>query len=149
MDQAQSALQYTAFVRTVGDGLGFEFPQVPRCFGTAENEDELLVRAKAALEDHLRLELKTSKPPSWPGTYEVPEVQARRLHVTVAPALALALQLKRMRLRKGWSQGDVAARAGITQQQVAKLEDPNSNPTFATVSKVAAVFDKPLMVLFK
>jgi DNA-binding XRE family transcriptional regulator len=49
---------------------------------------------------------------------------------------------------KGWSQAELASHVGVSQQQIDKLEDPDCNPTFETVSKVARAFYEPLMVAF-
>ena len=38
---------------------------------------------------------------------------------------------------------------GLTQQQIAKLEDPDANPTIETVTKVAKAFDMNLLVSFQ
>jgi DNA-binding XRE family transcriptional regulator len=42
----------------------------------------------------------------------------------------------------------LASQVAVGQQQIDKLEDPDCNPTFETVTKVAKAFDEPLMVAF-
>jgi len=46
-----------------------------------------------------------------------------------------------MRSERGWSQAEIAKRVGVSQQQIAKLEDPDANPTIETIMKVARAFD--------
>jgi transcriptional regulator with XRE-family HTH domain len=50
------------------------------------------------------------------------------------------LQLRWARAEQNLTQADVAKRAGVTQQAIAKLEHPDGNPTLATLEKVAAAF---------
>ena len=41
------------------------------------------------------------------------------------------------RLAKGLSQTELAKRANVSQQQIAKLERPGENPTIGTIQKIA------------
>lgn len=71
-----------------------------------------------------------------------PAPRARRvagdvLRVNVPPALAVAMEIRWARLAANLTQGELAKRAHVSQQQIAKLERPGENPTIATLAKVA------------
>ena len=58
-------------------------------------------------------------------------------------------------MRPGWarqdaglSQKQLAEKAGVSQQQIAKLENPDENPTLGTLSKVSEALGMPLTVSF-
>jgi DNA-binding XRE family transcriptional regulator len=145
----QTALQFVAFYRKQGRTYAFEFPDVPGCVGTAANKGELYEKAKATLEAALRDQLRIlTKLPNWPQLHRPSRAGEERLHVRVAPSFVIAIQFRRMRLMKGWSQAELASHVGVSQQQIDKLEDPDCNPTFETVTKVARAFGEPLMVAF-
>lgn len=57
--------------------------------------------------------------------------------VPVSPTLAARIQLRHARHRAGLSQGELARRLGVSQQQVAALEAPDSNMSLATLARVA------------
>lgn len=64
-----------------------------------------------------------------------------RLHGRSRPAF----EIRRARKRAGLSQAELAARMGVSQQQVQQLEDPDrSNPTWATLRKIAEALDVEL-----
>jgi len=55
---------------------------------------------------------------------------------------SVPFQIKALRDRRGWSQADLAERAGLTQGVVSRAEDPDyGNLTFNTVIRIAAGFD--------
>jgi predicted transcriptional regulator len=56
--------------------------------------------------------------------------------IRVRPGLSAAVQLRWARQDAKLSQKQLADRAGVSQQQIAKLEDPDENPTLATLEKV-------------
>lgn len=55
----------------------------------------------------------------------------------VKPGLAIALEVRWARQDAGLSQAELAERAGVSQQQIAKLESPEGNPSVATIAKIA------------
>jgi transcriptional regulator with XRE-family HTH domain len=58
-------------------------------------------------------------------------------NVTIRPGLAAALQIRWARRDAGLSQTELGKLAGVSQQQIAKLESPDENPSLETLSKVA------------
>jgi DNA-binding XRE family transcriptional regulator len=56
--------------------------------------------------------------------------------VTVRAGLAAALEIRWARHEAELSQGALGKLAGVSQQQIAKLENPDENPSLETLSKV-------------
>ncbi len=149
METFKTGLSFTAFWRPYKGRIRFEFPQIVDCFGEAANQDKLPEAAKNVLEDALRGQLADiAKLPDWPQLHRRPTSVEERLVVKLSANMVIAIQFRRMRLMKGWSQADLASTVGVSQQQIARLEDPDCNPTIDTVSRVARAFDEPLMVMF-
>jgi DNA-binding XRE family transcriptional regulator len=59
----------------------------------------------------------------------------------------LAESLIKARLAKKWTQGQLAARAGVTQNTITRLESGVTNPTVATLNRVASALGKELRVV--
>jgi transcriptional regulator with XRE-family HTH domain len=57
--------------------------------------------------------------------------------VEVPPRLAVKIELRWTRHRARLTQAQLAKRAGVSQQQIAQLEHPDSNPTLDTLERVA------------
>ena len=148
--QPKSALQYVAFYQAKNSGFVFDFPDAPGCKGAARNQDELYEKAKSAIEGWLRKQvLEANTVAAWPRMHRRPNAGEERLHVHISPSLTVAVQFRRARLMRGWSQSELAERVGVSQQQIAKMEDPDGNPTFDSVAKIALALAEPLMVVFE
>ena len=50
------------------------------------------------------------------------------------------------RLSKKMTQAELAEKAGMKQEAIARLEGGDSNPTFATLTKIAKVLDKKVVL---
>ena len=59
---------------------------------------------------------------------------------------ALIDSLISARLSKKMTQAELAKQAGMKQAAVARLEGGDSNPTFATLTKIAKVLDKKVVL---
>jgi transcriptional regulator with XRE-family HTH domain len=55
----------------------------------------------------------------------------------MAPIEKLAAKLKTLRERRGLSQEDLAAAAGISRTYLARLETARQDPTLSTIEKLA------------
>lgn len=108
-----------------------DFPDAPGCQTYGATEAGALGEAREALEGWLEAHLVEGRVP--------PRPKARRggVPVPVGARLSAALQLRWWRAEHGVSQAEAARRAGVSQQQIAKLENPDANPTLATLEKVA------------
>jgi predicted transcriptional regulator len=58
------------------------------------------------------------------------------------------LQIRWRRAELELTQGQLAKLAGVSQQQIAKLEDPDGNPTLASLEKIAAALKLRFEVTF-
>jgi len=127
-------MKYLAKLTKEGRYLLVEFPDAPGCQTFAETEAELHEMAKEALEGWLEAHLVDGEAP--------PRPKRRRKtvdtwQVEVSPALSVAVQIRWARQDAGLSQQELARRIGVSQQQIAKLEQPTSNPSLGTLSKIA------------
>jgi len=61
----------------------------------------------------------------------------------------LGENLKRIRTRKGISQGDIARALGIDKGFISNIENGKTNPTLATISKLAKVVGVSIDKLLK
>jgi transcriptional regulator with XRE-family HTH domain len=52
-------------------------------------------------------------------------------------------RLKRLRVRRGYSQCELAERAGLTQGALSHLEQGRRNPTMQTIYRLADALDLP------
>jgi len=55
----------------------------------------------------------------------------------MTPLRRLALRLKRLRQQRGWSQEELARRAGVSRGYLARLETVRQDPTLTTLEKLA------------
>jgi len=69
-----------------------------------------------------------------PGYRETPVLQ------NADPKLVYAAQVRAARALLGWSQGDLAERAGISKQTVNRIESGNMDARFSTVSALDEAF---------
>ena len=100
-----------------------------------------------ALRSWLEADLLTGDMPPRPPkrTPRVPD-DGELLWVEVPARLAVKLELRWARHAAGLTQAELARRAGVTQQQIARLERHDSNPTLDTLEKVAAALGVRLRV---
>ena len=61
---------------------------------------------------------------------------------------AFGCQLKKIRLREGYTQSQLAFEAGLSLSQIARIETARINPTLSTIFKLARTLNVPLKDLF-
>lgn len=61
---------------------------------------------------------------------------------------AFAIQLKKIRIREGYSQNQLAFESGLSLSQIARIETARINPTISTVFALARTLNVPLSDLF-
>lgn len=64
-------------------------------------------------------------------------------------AQKLGRNLKRIRKEKGISQGDIVRKLGMTKSSVSNIENGKTNPTLATIAKLAKALGVPIEDLIK
>jgi predicted RNase H-like HicB family nuclease/DNA-binding XRE family transcriptional regulator len=130
-------MQYAAYVYQEGQQWLAEFPDAPGCQTFADSREELRESAQEAIEGWLEAHLVGGEAPPRPQSrFDAPE-QKQLWNVSIGPSLSAALAIRWARQDLGLSQAQLAARLGVSQQQVAKLESPDENPTLATVERAA------------
>jgi DNA-binding XRE family transcriptional regulator len=70
----------------------------------------------------------------------VPEYLGRPVLQKADPKLVYAAQVRAARALLGWSQGELAERAGISKQSVNRIESGNMDARLSTVSALGEAF---------
>ena len=65
----------------------------------------------------------------------------------MAPVEKIAMRIKVLRERKGWTQEMLAEKAGIGRSHLARLETARQDPTLSTLEKIAKAFRVKLSAL--
>ena len=63
-----------------------------------------------------------------------------------AERMELAQQIRDIRIRLGYTQGNIAKKLGVIQQYISKIENGRENFSVDTLKRIAAVFDKRLVI---
>jgi len=63
--------------------------------------------------------------------------------------MKLARQIRDIRMKLGYTQEDIAKKLGTVQQYVSKIENGHENFSIDTLSRIADVFDKGLVIKLK
>jgi transcriptional regulator with XRE-family HTH domain len=75
--------------------------------------------------------------------------QYRDSYVSAHVSNTIAAQISALRESHGWTQKQLAQKAGMTQSRISALEDPNyENPEVGTLRRIASAFDVALTVRF-
>jgi len=132
---------YRATVAKSGKHWLVSFADCEGCLTEGNSRTEAIENAHEALEGWLEAHLVQGNAP--------PRPRARKGDaIEVAPLLSAVLQIRWRREELELTQGQLAKRAGVSQQQIAKLEDPDGNPTVATLEKIAAALGLRLELSF-
>lgn len=138
-------MEYIATLSRDGSTTLVSFQDCPGCQTFGRTRERALANAREALEGWLEAQLVTGRAPPEPR-YRPSRMTARSSAVTVSPILAVRLQLRWARQSLGLSQSGLAKRVGVTRQQIALLESPDSNVTLRTLERVAAAMNLTLEV---
>jgi len=114
-----------------------EFPDCPGCQTFANSGDEVAEAAREALEGWLEAHLVDGQVPPRPVEHTTAPAGKKIARIDVRPGLAAALQIRWARHDARLSQKAFGERVGVSQQQIAKLENPDENPTLDTLEKVS------------
>jgi predicted RNase H-like HicB family nuclease/DNA-binding XRE family transcriptional regulator len=124
-------MEYHVKLKHEGRWWTAEFVDAPGCVTQGSSKARAVTAAHEALAGWLEAHLVDGRSPPRP-------VRRRgTAPIVVDPQLAVAVALRWARLDAGFTQAQLAARAGVSQQQVAKLERPGANPSVATLRKIA------------
>jgi predicted RNase H-like HicB family nuclease/transcriptional regulator with XRE-family HTH domain len=123
-------MEYIAKLTTEDGRWLVEFPDCPGCQTFGETKAEVLEMAGEALEGWLEAHLEYGDSPPRPKRHRGVPIQVRQ-------RLAVAIQIRWLREDLGLTQRELAGKAGVSQQQIAKLEKPSGNPTIGTLEAIA------------
>ena len=140
-------MRYQAIITKEGRATLAHFPDCPGCQTQADPGENIYSLAQEALEGWLEAHLVSGQIPPLPAQkkYRAP-AGGRSVGVTVSPMLAARIQLRAARQRAGLSQGALARKVGVTQQQIAALESPDSNLTLSTLLVVAEALGQEVLI---
>ncbi len=74
------------------------------------------------------------------------DAEYQALRKELEPLLDLSDDLLRERLKKGWTQSELARRAGTKQSNISRLEAGLSNPTYNFLKKIADALEVELKI---
>ncbi len=133
-------MKYQAKIENDGKYWTVGFPDCPGCVTFGNTKSEALAMAADALSGWLAVCLDRGEVPPMPafldGTPIAPET-----------TIAVAVQVRLHRHHCNMSQSKLALAAGLTQQQISKLETSKSNPTVKTLQAVSRAMGRDLLVL--
>jgi predicted RNase H-like HicB family nuclease/DNA-binding XRE family transcriptional regulator len=129
-------MEYLALVQFDDGEWVVTFPDCPGCVTQVEGEDEIEAMAKEALEGWLKTHLLHGEAPPRPALHLRAPRGKRLVRVQVRLGLSMQLLLRWARQESGLTQAQVAKRVGVGQPQIAKLENPDSNPSVETLERV-------------
>jgi predicted RNase H-like HicB family nuclease/DNA-binding XRE family transcriptional regulator len=136
---------YVAKLTREGLNTLVSFPDCPGCQTFGRTLERALANAREALEGWLEAHLVSGEAPPTPRLSQSQKT-ARYAPVRISPILAVRLQLRWARHSLGLTQAALAKRVGVTRQQIALLESPDSNVTLRTLERVAKAMDLRLEV---
>ncbi len=134
-------MQYAAKLSREGKFWLVHFPDCPGCRTFGDSEHHALSMAKEALDGWLEAHLLTGEAPPKPARKRGP-------FVAVDPNIAAAMEVRWLRDQSGLTQAQLATRLRVSRPQIAKLENPKSNPSISTLHKVAMALGRRLEVTF-
>lgn len=129
-------MQYPAVVTREDDSLVVIFPDFVGCATQVDPGQDFDAIASECLTLCLEADLVMRRVPPVPRRHRVPKNGEIR-HIRVSPLLAARVQLRQARSAAGLSQADLAALIGVTQQQVARLENPDNDLKISTLERAA------------
>ncbi len=122
-----------------------EFPDLPGCLTEGTSLDDAMSNAKEALTGYLASIFERE--------HKIPDpskIKGRNVYlIEPEPEVSVPIILRKLRVKKKLTQGDIAKALGISYQAYQRLEKPGkSNPTLKTLERLAAVFNKDLRLEF-
>lgn len=111
-----------------------EFPGLSGCVTEGASLNEALHRAKEALDGWLAASCDCALNIPEPAKQKRGKLYAIEVSLTIA----FAIRLRKLRMKRGLSQAEIAKRLEITQQAYAKFETPlTTNPSLQTIERIS------------
>lgn len=135
-------MRYPAIITKEGRFIVAVFPDCPGCATQADPGESIEAQATEALTGWLETTQAHGEVPPRPRS----RAKGKVLWVEVPANVAVKIAIRWARTDAGMTQRELAKRAGVTQQQIAKLEHPDANPSVDTLMKVAAALGARLAI---
>ncbi len=74
------------------------------------------------------------------------KIRHPREEVVPRERMELAQQIKKIRKKLGYTQQDIAKKLGVIQQYISKVENGHENFSIDTLTRIAEVFDRSLVI---
>ena len=132
-------MKYHAKLTREGRYWNADVVDCPGCFTFGDSREHAMEMAAEALTGWLESTLARGHVPP------VPKYTKGR-PVEVDGGLMVSVLVRILRVSQGLSQTALAQAAGVTQQQVSRLESPGANPTMRTLMAVAKALKSELVV---
>ncbi|HEY0304925.1 MAG TPA: helix-turn-helix transcriptional regulator [Longimicrobiales bacterium] len=58
-------------------------------------------------------------------------------------------RLRVLRAERGWSQGDVAEKAGVSRQTINAIETEKYEPSLSLAFRLSVIFEQPIEAIFQ
>jgi predicted RNase H-like HicB family nuclease/DNA-binding Xre family transcriptional regulator len=121
-----------------------EFPGLEGCLTEGRSLAEALAHAKEAVDGWLAVRCDND--------FNIPKSikpKGRNVYsIDVSLTVAFAIRLRKLRVKRGLSQAEVAKRLDISQQAYAKLETPlKTNPSLQTIERISVALDADIDLL--
>ncbi len=133
-------MEYIAKTEIEDGTVLVSFPDCAGCQTEGANLEDARVQAEEALTGWLETHLQEGKLPPRPA------FRGRGLAVGVPASLGMKLQLRWARADAGLTQTELAKRLGVSQQQIAKLEHPDYEPSVSKMELAAKALGLDLKV---
>jgi DNA-binding XRE family transcriptional regulator/predicted RNase H-like HicB family nuclease len=137
-------MQYPAVIDREGKYVLAEFPDCPGCQTFVEFGEDIMPMAREAVEGWLEVHLDLNELPPRPSPLTRFRGDVRG--VPIHPLIAIRLELRWARAEASLTQAQLAEKVGMSQQQLARLESGDSNPTVKTISRVAEALGRQFVM---
>ncbi len=126
-------MRYAAVITKEGLQTLADFPDCPGCQTFADPGEDIAAVAQEALAGWLETHLQEGDAPPRPSARKL---RGKTVWIEVPAVLASKLIIRWARQDAGLSQSQLAKRAGVAQQMIAKLEHPDYTPGIELLERV-------------
>lgn len=137
---------YPAVVTREGKHTLAEFPDCPGCQTFAGRGEDIDAMAEEALWGWLEVGIEEDQTPPRPSRHVAAPPGGEIHWISVPPNIAAAMSIRWARQDAGLTQAELAARVGVSQQAIARLERLRGNARLKTLARAAAALDRRLVV---
>jgi antitoxin HicB len=142
-------MRYPALLEQDDGSTVVTFPDCPGCVSQADEGEDASALAADALAGWLESHLAHGEAPPRPSSRPRKRAGAKLAWVPVDARLAVRIGLRWARQDAGLTQAQLARRMKVSPQQIAKFENPDTNLTLETISRIARSLGVEVDVAFR